>query len=467
MEQNNLFNGLSLLAPTEEESEFIPEDDSAIGFTPEPEEPTSDPGPSFEPEPPTIDEPEITPEEPSIPLDEEGELPAAPAKETVGGLDLFGNVINEKRTLRDRFIVPPFSVLDARSGYWSEKKAFWLSLGIKSEVGRGGNLLEMSDQILNDEYKKSKSTAARTFGQDLMRGENEKFAKPSTKDALLYTPNSGRDPTFYLQKQAIEAKLGHEISTAEFDEKYYVNNQQGGGVMQTGTSIFDPVLCELTYRWYCPAGGHILDPFAGGSVRGIVAAYLDFKYTGVDLSDMQIKANQEQAQEIVPKNKPRWITGDSRDIKSIAPGEYDLIFSCPPYYDLEVYGNDARDLSVCDDYAGFLAGYGQIIAESISMLKDNRFACFVVGDIRDPKGFYRGLPVDTIKLFEKAGVRLYNECILVTNVGSLPVRIARQFGGYRKLGKTHQNVLVFYKGDPKAISKEVAKEQQDAPVSVR
>ena len=46
---------------------------------------------------------------------------------------------------------------------------------------------------------------------------------------------------------------------------------------------------------------------------------------------------------------------------------------------------------------------------------------------------------------------LYNEAILVTAVGSLPIRVAKQFAGYRKLGKTHQNVLVFFKGDPKTI----------------
>jgi hypothetical protein len=31
------------------------------------------------------------------------------------------------------------------------------------------------------------------------------------------------------------------------------------------------VLCEIAYRWFSPPGGLILDPFAGGSVRGIVA----------------------------------------------------------------------------------------------------------------------------------------------------------------------------------------------------
>ena len=82
-------------------------------------------------------------------------------------------------------------------------------------------------------------------------------------------------------------------------------------------------------------------------------------------------------------------------------------------------------------------------------LKDDRFACFVVGDIRDRKGFYRNFVSDTIAAFQDAGMRLYNEAVLITAVGSLPIRVGRQFEAGRKLGKTHQNVLVFCKGDPR------------------
>ena len=39
-----------------------------------------------------------------------------------------------------------------------------------------------------------------------------------------------------------------------------------GGASARGTSVFCPVLCELMLRWFCPAGGSVLDPFAGGSV---------------------------------------------------------------------------------------------------------------------------------------------------------------------------------------------------------
>jgi len=42
----------------------------------------------------------------------------------------------------------------------------------------------------------------------------------------------------------------------------------------------------------------------------------------------------------------------------------------------------------------------------------------------------------------------------VTAAGSLPVRVTRQFQSGRKLGKTHQNMLVFFKGDPSRIGEE-------------
>jgi len=219
---------------------------------------------------------------------------------------------------------------------------------------------------------------------------------------------------------------------------------------QSGTSIFDPVLCELVYRWFMPSGGHVLDPFAGGSVRGVVAALLGYSYTGIDLSRRQIEANIEQGKELTPDKQPAWIVGDSKNVKELAPGEYDFIFSCPPYADLEVYSDDPNDLSTMD-YPEFKTVYHEIISKSVSMLKDNRFACFVVGDVRDKKGYYRNFVSNTIDAFQNAGMKLYNEAILVTAVGSLPIRVGRPFQANRKLGKTHQNVLVFYKGDVNKI----------------
>lgn len=318
-------------------------------------------------------------------------------------------------TLQQRFLIPPFTILDARGGFWAERKKAWKALGIRSEVGRGAD----------DDKTESGLTFAR----------------------------SSQPPAVYEAKNAYEAKIGKKMSWEEFATLFPEAMAQGG------TSIFDPVLCEVAYRWFCPQGGSIIDPFAGGSVRGIVAALTGRQYTGVDLSGRQIEANAANWQEITHESvlgdggaapsvpEPHWINGDSTHIDELAPGEYDLFFTCPPYADLEVYSDKAEDLSN-KDYPEFLALYRSVIAKATAMLKANSFACIVVGDIRDSKGFYRNFISDTIAAFQDAGLKLYNEAILITSFGSLPIRAGKQFASGRKLGKAHQNVLVFCNGDP-------------------
>lgn len=228
----------------------------------------------------------------------------------------------------------------------------------------------------------------------------------------------------------------------------------------SGTSIFDPVLCEIAYRWYCPPGGRILDPFAGGSVRGIVAAKLGRRYTGIDLSERQIVANREQAETILAKKdpKPRWVIGDSCAMPSLPGVEtdapFDLVFSCPPYGDLEVYSDDPADISTMP-YDQFLKAYRAIIAHAIARLRDNRFALFVIGDFRGADGLYRGFIADTIHAFTDAGAGFYNEAVFIPPVASLPVRVRAQFESSRKLGKAHQNVVIFVKGDAKKAAEAI------------
>ncbi|MDR1399411.1 MAG: hypothetical protein LBJ41_05775 [Treponema sp.] len=219
-------------------------------------------------------------------------------------------------------------------------------------------------------------------------------------------------------------------------------------------SIFDPVLCEIMYRWFCPAGGQILDPFAGGSVRGIIAGSLNYDYTGIDLRQEQVLANYEQI-EIVKDKKPVWICGDSRNMDTSLPSgfEADFIFSCPPYANLEVYSKQPEDLSNMD-YPEFRAAYGDIIKKACARLKEDSFACFVVGEARSKIGTYYGLVPDTVKAFEEAGVHFYNEMILVTQIAAKALTVAEGFVKSRKIGKIHQNILVFVKGDPiKAAAK--------------
>ena len=299
-------------------------------------------------------------------------------------------------SLADRFVVPPFSVLDARSGYWQARKAQWLAMGIKSELGR--------------------------------EGANRPGSKNDHRDASRKT---GR---------------------------YQGGDVWGYGAPSAGVpaSIFDPVLCECIYRWFCPRGGLVIDPFAGGSVRGIVAASLDRRYIGIDLLAAQVEANREQARELgIPDDgRCEWVTGDA--MGWLHPAEpalqdtFDLVFTCPPYGTMERYSDDPRDLSTMTPEK-FHDALRTIIRLACARLRDDRFAAIVVSNYRDRAhgGVYHDLVGWSIEAFTSAGLSYYNEGVLVTSAGSLPLRLLNQFPSMRKLGRCHQTLLVFLKGDAK------------------
>lgn len=228
---------------------------------------------------------------------------------------------------------------------------------------------------------------------------------------------------------------------------------QPAGRNLPGTSIFDPVLCECLYTWFSREGDTIFDPFAGGSVRGIVAGALQRNYTGIDLRQEQIDANNTNYDEISEHYtgiiKPNWVTGNSLDCKKLVGEDkkFDMLMTCPPYYDLEVYSDNPNDLSNLDDYQDFLKIYGQIFKEAYDLMNEDTFAAVVVSEIRDKKGNYRGFVPDTIRVMEEAGFHYYNEAILAGALTTVTLRAPKQFNVGRKLGRCHQNVLIFYKGD--------------------
>lgn len=264
----------------------------------------------------------------------------------------------------------------------------------------------------------------------------------------LYTSNVARDSGYYRKKERYESEHrgGRQMTNAEFDAVGYVGqDSRTHGVSDNGTSVFDPVLCELMYSWFSAPGDAVLDPFAGGSVRGVVASKMGRSYTGVELREEQVRADIEQGAALCDV-QPRWICGDSMDIDSLASGRYDLILTCPPYADLEVYSDDPADISNMP-FDEFESHMRAIISKSVAMLDDDRFAVVVIGDARGKDGNLRNIPGHIADMMIDAGAALYNDIILVTPVGSLPIRVGRAFKATRKVGTTHQRVLVFLKGD--------------------
>ena len=253
----------------------------------------------------------------------------------------------------------------------------------------------------------------------------------------------------WLADYAIKSEVGRDDKlTFQFADNDF-GRQMAGRVGET--SVFDPVLCELVYRWFTRPGARVLDPFCGGSVRGIVASVLGCSYTGVDIRQEQIDANKAQAG-LCTGPTPWWIVGDATNLdNSITGYTYDLVFSCPPYADLEVYSDDPRDISSWT-YDEFVDGHAKAIRDSCRRLADNRYAVWVIGDVRDKDGTYRGLHHETVKAFTASGLKVMNECVLVDPAGTAPVRSRRPFEANRKVTLTHQHVLVFCKGNPRVAA---------------
>ena len=223
----------------------------------------------------------------------------------------------------------------------------------------------------------------------------------------------------------------------------------------SNVSIFDPVLCELMYDWFVPKEGKILDPFAGGSVRGIVAEEMGYHYDGIELSSNQIHANQKQSK------KPNWILGDSDKKLFLLEQEYDFVWTCPPYYDLEVYSDDKDDLSNMSE-GSFDDKLDKIIYKSTTKLKSNRFFGIVVSEVRNPSttgnysiGNYRKLVSKTIGMCERHGLKFYNDIVLFNSQHQASRVGKTYFDRNRKIPSVHQNILIFVKGNPDIATEEI------------
>lgn len=246
-------------------------------------------------------------------------------------------------------------------------------------------------------------------------------------------------------------------------------------------SVFDPVIAEIMIRWFCipSKGAKILDPFSGGSVRGIVASVLGHEYTGVDLSQKQVDANEDQyyaLEKRMPEEhtKPKWICGDSTELKNlVSERDYDFVLTSPPYFKVEHYSESKQDLNNMT-WPQFQESYNKIIIQACELLKPNAFVAWNVGNARDPSTkFYVNQPDFTTHCFEQSGFHLQNEFAVIHPTYSLAFRVGGMFPSRRTVPRQHEYVLVFYNGkhqdippiDPQVVDIPVSQETETVTVT--
>lgn len=283
----------------------------------------------------------------------------------------------EKRhfeTLEEKFLIPPFDILDARKERWLQRKRLW-------------NLL---------------------IGDD-----------GSTRGTHTY---------------------------GTFNKSY------GGCIgaeKMKRISVLDAVLAEIINLWFLPSGkNNTFDCFAGDIVFGYVSSYLGNNFTGIELRKEQADFNNSRV-----KGMPaRYICDDGRNVlKHIGENSQDLLFSCPPYFNLEHYSDLKNDASNQKTYEDFLDILDHAFTDALKCLKNNRFAVIVVGDVRNKKtGGYYNFPNDIINIFRKNDLSLYNNIKILTPLSTAAIRAKGNMRN-RKVVHVYQDVLVFYKGDSTKI----------------
>jgi hypothetical protein len=211
-------------------------------------------------------------------------------------------------------------------------------------------------------------------------------------------------------------------------------------------SVLDPVACEIIARFFMPKnGGRVYNPFGGGVQMGYVAGACGFEYLASEIRKNQCDANNAICSEF-PGVK--WVQANSAEYTP--DGEFDLVFTCPPYYKVERYidydglppDGEINSAPTYDEFRDLLfEGYKR----AIDVLNDNRFFVVMTGDSRDKNGAYYCHEADTELFFKQHGLSVYNR-IVYLEAEFTRLAHAKKTLHVRKFPKREQKIIVAYKG---------------------
>jgi len=257
----------------------------------------------------------------------------------------------------------------------------------------------------------------------------------SVNERIGFTPLSIWQPDWQVATK-LKKIIGDDGSTRELigkkmkllDSKYNV-------------SIFNPHLAQMILSAYCPSGANIYDPFGGGGTRGFIATAMGHNYTGIEIRQEEVERIKKQQEKL--KYWFNIICCDSRFYK-IEEESFDFSYTCPPYFNLEVYSDMEGDMSHADDYNEFLTMLEESVKITYKGLRKGSLSVWVVGNFRDKTGGLVHFNGDLVRIGQRAGFKLHDELVFWGAAGVAASR-SGQFVANRKSVRVHEYLVIFKK----------------------
>lgn len=265
----------------------------------------------------------------------------------------------------------------------------------------------------------------------------------NTKDDMLCQEKD------YATKDTSYSSFWYYNSDRDINSKSFKDNFVNFYSDKKLLSEFNTAVAKNIISFWSEPNEIIYDPFAGRT-RLLVSFWMDRCYIGCEVSKDVCNYLVEQVDQLGFDQHPKWrvdlFNMDCKNIKEAYKDNVaDLVFTCPPYWDLEKYESTDGQLSDIQNYDEFMNALVDRLEVATDILKKDKYMCVVIGDFRR-NGKYYTLHADLIHKMERIKNLKLHDVIVIQN---LPLHTAAfYFGSAKKqkhTAKAHEYLLVWKK----------------------
>jgi DNA modification methylase len=228
--------------------------------------------------------------------------------------------------------------------------------------------------------------------------------------------------------------------TAGREKDQYGAQKEAGGRL----SVFETALAHNCLQLWSNPGDVVLDPFAGRGVRLHAALSLGRDYRGFDVSPQALTACHRVAAGFERGGERATLYHQSSLFldQYVQPESVDFVFTCPPYWDSEFYGDNGTGLEACPDYGAFVEELAAVFVLAANALKYDRYLCVVLRGFF-LHGHFHNTPAHLEHVLVRHGLVVHDR--VVKKMSFLRERFHQDVAKLRRTAQVHEEVLVFRK----------------------